>query len=63
MIRMVIEKKCEGCPYFDVEQEATDITTFGDKHRQYLHELKCEHHHLCEHLEEYLREVIANEAY
>lgn len=61
MINLITEKKCEKCPYFKVEQEIADMTVFSDKFRNYRHDLKCKNYEFCGTLEEYLREVIANE--
>ena len=61
MINLITEKKCENCPYFRVEQESTDITNLSEKYKNYSHDLKCTNYSFCGRLEEYLREVIANE--
>ena len=61
VINLITEKKCENCPYFRVEQESTDITNLSEKYKNYLHDLKCKNYSFCGRLEEYLREVIANE--
>lgn len=61
MINLITEKKCDNCPYFRVEQESTDITNLSEKYKNYSHDLKCKNYSFCGRLEEYLREVIANE--
>lgn len=61
MINLIIEKKCENCPCFEVTQRSADFTNIGDECWNYLHELTCKNYDFCRQLEEYLREVIENE--
>lgn len=61
MIALTIERKCKNCPYFKVEQESTEMTNLSDEYKNYMHDLKCKNYSFCGRLEEYLREVIANE--